>query len=249
MNTLKDKTVVVAGGTGNVGSFLVHKLLEQGARVVVPSRSEEKIREFRSYIGNINESLTEHLHLLKGNLSDEEEAQNILHRITNEVGKPDAAISSLGYFVPAPSLLNINFEDLDRVMDGYLISHFKVTRTFLPVFQENGGTFIFINGPLAFEPWDGSGLVSIATAAQHMLFKTIAKESAGTEARVVELVNYAYILNRQTQPSSSISGDDVGKYVAWLISENSGEYHGESIHLRSPDQVRKIKKVSQSSVV
>jgi len=249
MNTLKRKTIVVAGGTGNVGSFLVQQLLEQGARVVVPSRSEDKIQEFRSYIEKRNESLTERLHLIKGNLSDEEEARHILERITNEVSKPDAAISSLGYFVPAPSLLNINFEDLDRVTDGYLTAHFKVARTFLPVFQENGGTLIFINGPLAFEPWDGSGLVSIATAAQHMLFKTIAKESTESRAQVVEIVNYAYIRNRETQPSSSISGDDVGKYVAWLISENSGGYHGESIHLSSPDQVRKIEKVSHASVL
>jgi|GEM_PF-3410031 len=104
-------------------------------------------------------------------------------------------------------------------MDRYLIVHFKVARTFLLFFQENGGTFIFINGLFVFEPWDDSGLVSITTAAQHMLFKTIAKESAGTGTRVVEIVNYAYIRNRQTQPSSSISGDDAGKYVARPISK------------------------------
>lgn len=240
MGLLEDKTIVVVGGTGNVGSFIVSELLEQGARVVVPSRSEDKIQDFRSHIGNIEKSKLDRLYTFKGNLSDEGEAGRMLDRITKEVGKPDAAISSLGYFIPAPSLLTVDIGDLHRVMDGYLTAHFKVARTFVPFFRKHGGTFVFINGPLAFEVWDGSGLVSIATAAQHLLFKSLVKELDGTGAQVVELVNYAYIRNRQTQPSSSISGEAVGAYFAWLVSDASGNQHGKSIHLRSPEQVQEI---------
>jgi NAD(P)-dependent dehydrogenase (short-subunit alcohol dehydrogenase family) len=240
MKALEDKTIVVVGGTGNVGSFIVRELLEQGARVVVPSRSGDKIQSLLSHIEKLNKSLIKQLYLFKGNLSNEEETPHILDHITNDAGKPDAAISSLGYFIPAPSLLSVDFEDLNRVMDGYLNAHFKVARTFLPFFKENGGMFVFINGPLAFEPWEGSGLVSIATSAQHLLFKSLAKELEGTKAQVVELVNYAYIRNRQTQPSSAITGKEVGAYCAWLVSGKSGDQHGKSIHLRSPEQVKEI---------
>lgn len=238
MKTLTGKNVVVAGGTGNVGSFLVKELLERGANVVVPSRSEEKIIDLRNHLQDLDDTNLERLFTFEGNLSDESDSLRLLNQITDEVGKPDAAISSLGYFIPAPSLLTVNLDDLHRVMDGYLMAHFKVARTFLPVFKDHGGTFVFINGPLALNPWEGSGLVSIATAGQQMLFKALAKELEDTDARVVELMSYAFIRNRQTQPSSAITGEALGAYAAWLVSGQTTDVHGTTIHLRSPDQLK-----------
>lgn len=237
MKTLNGKNVVVAGGTGNVGFFIVKALLEHGANAIVPSRSEEKFTGLREHLQDTGEPDLSRLHTYKGNLSDEEEAGKLLERITNEVGTPEATISALGYFIPAPSLLTVDFDDLDRVMDGYLMAHFKVARTFLPLFRDNGGTFVFINGPLALNPWDGTGLVSMATAAQQMLFKSLARELKESQARVVELMNYAYIRNRQTQPSSTLSGEALGAFVSWLVSDRPDDIHGETIHLRSPDQL------------
>ncbi len=238
MKTITENNVVVAGGTGNVGSFLVRALLERGANVVVPSRSEEKLTGLRNHLKDPGGTNLDRLFTLKGNLSVESESTQLLNQITDIVGKPDAVISSLGYFIPAPSLLTVDLDDLHSVMDGYLMANFKVARTFLPVLKNHGGTFVFINGPLALNPWEGSGLVSIATAAQQMLFKSLAKELEGTDARVIELMSYAFIRNRQTQPSSTITGEDVGAYAAWLVSDQDADFHGSTIHLRSPDQLK-----------
>ncbi|MEX2574712.1 MAG: SDR family oxidoreductase [Balneolaceae bacterium] len=137
-------------------------------------------------------------------------------------------------------MLSVDPGDLEKVMDGYLIAHFKVARTFLPVLKENGGTFVFINRPLAINPWKGTGLVSIATAGQQMLFKSLAKELEESRVRVVELMSYAFIRDRQTQPSSDLAGEDVGAYISWLVSGSSEGIHGETIHLRSPNQLKEI---------
>ena len=50
MPRLNDKAVVVAGGTGNVGAFIVRALLERGATVAVPSRSGRKLVELRAFL-------------------------------------------------------------------------------------------------------------------------------------------------------------------------------------------------------
>ena len=73
-----------------------------------------------------------------------------------------------------------------------------------------------ICGPLAFNPWVGSGgsLVGIATAAQHMMFRWLAEELEDSEARVVELVIGSFIRDRQTQPQSRLPAEAVGAYVA-----------------------------------
>lgn len=96
-----------------------------------------------------------------------------------------------------------------------------------------------MNGPLAFEPWEDSaaGVVSTVTAAQRMLFRTLALELRESAARVLELVSYAFLRERRTQPGSPLSGEDVGTFVAALLAEESEHAHGTSIHLKSPEQV------------
>lgn len=244
MNTLKNKTVVVAGGTGNVGSFIVKDLLQRGATVGVPSRSTEKIKDFRKHLAQeLNDQQRENLHTFVGDIGDEKESKNLLQKIPNSLGTPNAAIASLGYFVPAPSLLEATVADLQKVIDGYLISHFIAARTFLKKFKESGGgTYVFVNGPLAMEPWEGSGagLVSTVTAGQQMLFRTLAQELKESQVTVTELMNYAYIRNRTTQPGSDIPGEATGAYASYLVSGEAKEIHGKTHHLKNVSQIEEV---------
>lgn len=108
--------------------------------------------------------------------------------------------------------------------------------------EARGGTYVFINGPLAFEPWEGSeaGLVSTATAGQQMLFRALAQELDGSEVCVAELVNHAFIREKQTQPSSPIPGEAVGAFASYLVSEEARDVHGQSIQLRSMEQLEEV---------
>jgi NAD(P)-dependent dehydrogenase (short-subunit alcohol dehydrogenase family) len=243
MQSLNDHTVVVAGGTGNVGPFVVRALLERQATVVVPSRSEEKLGGLREYLSqHVDETGLGRLHTFVGNLSDETEATGLRQRITEEAGTPGAVVASLGNFVTTPSILDASEDDLQQVLDAYLIANFVVARTFLPTLKDSGGTYVLLQGPLAFElyPESGADLISIATAGQHMLFRALAQELEETPARVVELVNYAFIRDRQTQPSSPLPGEAVGVLAAYLLSGAGEEVHGKSIHLRSLEQLADV---------
>jgi hypothetical protein len=147
-------------------------------------------------------------------------------------------VASLGDFLPARSLLAADAEQLRRVLDDYTIAHFTVARAFLRELQAVGGKYIFINGPLAFQPWPDSAadLVSIATAAQHMLFRALSQELAAGPAEVLELVVYTYVRRRETQPGSAVSAEAIGRYVSDLLFDDSQRRHGESIHLRTAEQ-------------
>ena len=41
---LGNQLVVVAGGAGEIGEWITRMFLQQGARVLVPSRSKEKLK-------------------------------------------------------------------------------------------------------------------------------------------------------------------------------------------------------------
>lgn len=240
MNTLENKTVVVAGGTGNVGSFIVKDLLQRGASVAVPSRSEEKLSGLEAHLKkSVDRAALNNLNTFVGNIGDEEGAEELMETIIDSEGTPDAAVASLGRFIPAPSLLDTTVNELQQVIDGYLTGHFVAARTFLGKFKEQGGTYVFINGPLALEPWEdsGTGLISVATAGQQMLFKAMAQELKKSPVRIVELMSHAFIRERQTQSSSPIPGESVGAYTSYLISDDAEDVHGKTIQLRSMEQL------------
>jgi NAD(P)-dependent dehydrogenase (short-subunit alcohol dehydrogenase family) len=240
MPPLNDQTVVVAGATGNVGPFVVRALLERGATVAAPSRSEEKLRGLREHLSEyLDEADLGRLHTFVGDLGDERGAAVLRRQITEQVGTPDAVVASVGEYVAAPSLLEASVGELRRALDASLVAHFGIARTFLPALRDFGGTYVFLQGPLAFELYPGYGgdLVSIATAAQHMLFRALAQEVAESRASVVELVGHMLIRDRQAQPASPLSGEAVGAFVAHLLGAGGEEAHGQSIHLRSPEQL------------
>lgn len=155
-------------------------------------------------------------------------------RILERVGPLDAAVATLGGFVPAPSVLGAPLADLERALDGYLVAHLMAAKALFPLLAERSGSYTFINGPLAFDPlFPGTGLVSIATAAQAMLARTVMKEEADGPVRINELVIYTRFgwTDEDAENSGPVSQADVGRYLAYLASESAEGIRGETIHL------------------
>jgi NAD(P)-dependent dehydrogenase (short-subunit alcohol dehydrogenase family) len=243
MRALSEQTVVVAGATGNVGPFVVRSLLEREASVVVSSRSAEKLEGLREHLSrHLDEARLDRLHAFVGDLGDEAEATALQRRIAEEAGPPDAVVASMGAYVTTPSLLDATAADLQRALGAAVLAHHCVARTFLPAVRDSGGTYMLIQGPLAFElhPQLGTDLISIATAAQHVLFRALARQLDADAARVVELVIHTYIRDRQTSPGAALTGEAVGQYAAQLLCGAGPDIHGRSIQLRAPEQLADV---------
>jgi 3-oxoacyl-[acyl-carrier protein] reductase len=234
--SLKEQVVVVAGGTGNIGTHVVRSLLVAGARVVVPSRSAEKLADLRRYLAlRTDERLLTRLTTSVGDFGGKGGEGGVENQIVDTVGAPDAVVSALGRFVPAESLLDADPALLRAALDDYPMAHFRVARALLP--KMTRGTFVFINGPLAFDPWESSGahLVSVATAAQHMLFRALSQEVGGSDRAVVELVVHTFVRDRETQPGSTLPVEAVGAYVGHLLERAPSSVHGSSVRLDSTE--------------
>lgn len=236
---LSGKKVVIAGGTGSVGRQLVEACLSGGATVVVPSRSAEKIDTLRS---GLQPDWGSRLLTVEGDLGDPEDAARITHKIVDLTGSVDAAVASLGGFVPAPSILKAPLGDLQYALDGYLVAHFLVAQALIPVLNKSNSSYTFINGPLAFSPlFPGSGLISIATAGQAMLARVVMKELAEDSTRVNELVLYtSFGWGDDKRGKGTVSQEDVGRYTAYLVSDHGEEVRGQTIHLNSLDPLKAL---------
>lgn len=230
------RTAVVAGGTGSVGRVLVESFLRSGAKVVVPSRSQEKLSDLRAYLGT---GPTERLVTMEGDIGDEEKAPDLVERVVERHSPVHVAVATLGRFVAAPSLFEASIADLERVIDGYLIGHFVAARALIPAI-ETGGSYTLINGPLAFRPkFSSAGLVSTVTAAQAMLARVLMNQV--DTVRVNELVLYTpFGWGEEKGKTAPVRQEQVGRYVSHLTSPRAAGTHGETIHLDSHEVVREL---------
>ncbi len=228
-------TAVVAGGTGNVGRRIVAALLGAGATVIVPSRSPERLDRLQGSLATRDRS---RLVPMIGDVADERDALRLRGEALASTGRLDAAVATLGSWHAAPSLVAAERRDLARVLDDYLLAHFVVARTLIPALAEAGGSYTLVNGPSAFQPFPGSSLVSIATAGQAMLARALMQEMEGSRVRVNEVVLYTpFGWGGEADARSPVTQEDVGRYVASLVSPRAATVRGQTIHLDAPERL------------
>jgi GDP-L-fucose synthase len=110
MNFYKDKNVLVTGGNGFVGSFVVERLLKEGANVSVVSRTRKK---FLSHIEN-------DVKFVKGDLLNRDDAlkackdQDFVFHLASRVAGIGYNIEHSGTMMTENSIMSLNMLDAAR---------------------------------------------------------------------------------------------------------------------------------------
>ncbi len=225
------KTILVAGGAGEVGEGIVRQLLAKGHRVIVQSRSSAKLAELATLLGN-----PENMVPLVGEIGDEEEVAKLRTDVRTAGYELDGVVATIGSWWSGPKLVDLDLNTYLRVMHDRLTTHFLVARTFLHEIQNRDSSYTFIHGASGFVPIAKSGPVSIAGAAQVMMKDVFAKELEDKPVRINLLSMMSSIATR-SHPSDnpeSITADDVGKYVAYLVDSDA---RGETIKFKHRSEI------------
>ena len=110
MNFYKDKNVLVTGGNGFVGSFVVERLLKEGANVSVVSRTQKK---FLSHVEN-------DVKFVKGDLLNRDDAlkackdQDFVFHLASKVAGIGYNIEHSGTMMTENSIMSLNMLDAAR---------------------------------------------------------------------------------------------------------------------------------------
>lgn len=240
MGLMDGKIALVAGGAGEVGEGIVKVLLQEGATVVVPSRGEEKLLELRERLGAIARNA---LVTFKAEVGTIDGAEQVRERILEQFGHLDCAVASLGRWWQGANLTEVPIDTWHTIVRNNLTSHFIVARTFLPmIIRRPGGSYVFINGDACDVPVPNSGPISIVAAAQLMMKDVVAAELKGEPVRVNSIIIGTPVVTRsrkKTQPEW-LTAEEVGRYTAYLLSEDAAGVKGESIRLKERSQVEEL---------
>jgi 3-oxoacyl-[acyl-carrier protein] reductase len=240
MSKLDGRTALVAGGAGEVGEGIVRVLIESGATLYVTARREDKLGELRERLGGPGE---DRLVTQVAEIGTLDGAESVRDALLERFGGLDVVVASLGRWWQGAPLTGVPLDTWSAILNNNLTSHFIVARTFIPVLGERqGSSYIFINGDACDVPVPNSGPISIAAAAQLMMKDVLAAELDGEGPRVNSLILGTPVVTRSrenVQPDW-LTADEIGRYVAYLASDDAADVNGESIRFDDRSQLEEL---------
>ncbi|NJO92539.1 MAG: SDR family oxidoreductase [Chloroflexia bacterium] len=221
MNKLKDKKIIVLGGTGGVGEGLVKSFLSQGADVIVLSRNQQKIDALKEYVSDIQNGK---LFCLIASIDKEENILELQDLIKSNFGEIDVVVASLGGWHQGFLLKDYPMDSWLKILNDNLTSHFMAIKIFVPLLNKNG-KYIHINGMGSEQHFPKAAPVLMAAAAQRSLILTLAEELKLSGQSAYEMI-LGFVNTRERakhihQLSNLYTPIEIGDYIGEQIIDNN----------------------------
>lgn len=226
------KTAVVIGASGDVGTGITSSLLQNGYRVVAVGRSLQSLQGLRTYL-----SAGDDLVLVSGSVGTPDDARMLAGQIA-DAHEPDAVVVTVNGNASATALVDLGPDDLLRVTQENIAPHLHAAHAFVPRLKA-GATYLGIGGGMADLVYPGMAAISMAQAAQRMLYRYLAHEKAFRHVHVRELLLHAMISGRNrpgTDEAHGMTADEVGRHILAILSDLE-TFAGPILNLRSRKQV------------
>ena len=138
---LDNKVALITGGTSGIGAETARLFIQEGAKVIISGRSEEK--------GEIlSEELGENCKYLLSDVTKEEDIENSITETINQFGKLDILFNNAGGPVGA-GIEKVTQKDIDYGVHLLLASVILGTRFAIEPMRKNGGGCIINNSSIA----------------------------------------------------------------------------------------------------
>ncbi len=167
---MKDKKVILTGGTGGLGKGILPSILSQGASIVIPYLKERAADSVR---GMLNVQQLEQVKLVKADLTDESN----ISQIVKDMEKVDVLIHLVGGF-DMGEIHQYSLEDWQKTFSINLLTTFLTCKHCLQSMRENNyGRIVTVGSRGAVDPAPQLAAYSAAKAGVVALTQAIAKET------------------------------------------------------------------------
>ena len=169
---LKDKKIILIGGSSGIGLETAKQALHQGSEVIIASRSAEKLHQAQQELGN-------QVKAYSLNTSQEQQVQAFFE----EVGQFDhlvlsAAETSGGPFLQMPS------QQARQLFENKFWGQYFAVKYGAPKISPQGSIVLF-SGIVAYKSMTGSAVLGAVNSAVSSLGQTLALELAPIRVNIV----------------------------------------------------------------
>ncbi len=239
MFRLTGKNALVTGATGGIGAAISKALAKQGAKLVLSSTKEDKLKELAAEIGGDVKYLT-------CNLSNFAEVEALFDKAEELAGgQIDILVCNAG-ITKDGLVLRMKDEDFGQVLDVNLKSTFILNRNAIKkMMRRKYGRIINIASVVAVTGNPGQCNYVASKAGMIGMSKSLAQE-VGSRGITINCVAPGFIsspmtdvLNDQQRenilakiPAGKMGeADDIAKGVSFLASEDASYITGHTLHI------------------
>jgi len=181
MESLKGKSIVLAGATGGIGQALARMLHTSGAKLFLTGRDETKLSTLAAQLG-IDMSYTR-----PADLGSPEQVRELTSAVFAVFPQVDILINVSGIGIIKP-IAQLDEHDFMKTLQANLFAPFLLTRAFLPSMKEaNKGLIIQVPGVLGKVPMAGAAAYSASKYGLVGMMQSIREELKRTEVRITNL--------------------------------------------------------------
>lgn len=222
---MSEKTIVITGANGGLGTAVTNAILQSGARVFGVSL---KISDA--------DFPNPRFSAISAALSSFADAKKLIDGVVAQAGRIDALVHLVGGFAGGARVEETEEALFDRMLDMNLRSAFHLLRAALPHMRgQASGRIVAIGSKSAVEPAPLAGAYAASKAALVSLIRAVASENAGhgITANIVLPATMDTPANRAAMPSADpsqwIQPSQVASLIVHLLSEHASQINGAVI--------------------
>lgn len=238
-NILNDKHVIVTGGASGIGYAIAHKMLNQGAVVLICGRNEKKLEEAKKSL-NSNKLFTMIWDITNVDLYEEylKEARRILN------DKVDILVNNAG-IAPAEFFPNVGQEEWDKIYNTNSRGTFFMCQLFYNYWKKESnkqirkiinissqGAYVGATYPYRMTKWDIAGLtqgLGLRMSKDNIIVNGIAPGVIKTAMQENTLKQGDNIFNKSNSLQRYAFPDEIGELSVYLASDLSNFIVGQTI--------------------
>lgn len=222
-----DRTAIVTGGTGGLGSAVTAAFVAAGWRVVVPWVVEAELERLPR---------SEAMLPIRADLFDPESAQTVATTAGAEPDAPLRAVVNLvGGFAMGGRMHETDVTEFEQQLRLNLRPTYLVCQAALPYLLNGGGSIVCVSSRAALRPFSGAAGYITGKAAVLALVDAMAAEYTGDGVRVNAVLPSVIDTpaNRASQPradhSTWVSPAEIAEVILFLCSDGAGVVSGAHV--------------------
>ena len=213
-----ERTAIVTGGTGGLGTAVTHRLLEDGWRVVVPWVFEHELERVQERRG---------LELVEADLLDQAAVQNVVATATMGGAQLRGLVNLIGGFAAGGRVHETPIDEFEKQFRLNVRPTYLMTQAALPHMVEAAvGSIVCVGTRAALQPFPGAAGYIASKAAVIAFAKAVAVEYKhdGVRCNVVLPSVIDTPANRAEMPNADfdrwVKPAEIAGVIAHLLSDD-----------------------------
>lgn len=227
-----EKTLVITGGTGGLGTALVRRLIYEDYRLAITYLMPEEAEQFEQEF-EVDE---DRVLLVRVDATNAEAVNTFLKSVADRWGSIHGLVALVGGWAGGRDVAETDDVRFERMIDLNLRSAFYAVRAALPYLIETGwGRIVTVGSRAAVDFPTGQAAFNVAKAGVVALTKSVAQEVDGTGVTANVLLPSVIDTDatRQSLPYADYvtwpTPDEIAAVAHFLLTDESGVINGADI--------------------